>query len=168
MIYIYKNPELQEDVSSQTETQAYLANDCWTEFNETLIDKLEHGSKHKIAHIKILVIFWPRPTLWILKLLHNILIYNLHHFKVTFALAGVWRKQSWAKSRTDSPLTLAANIFQNYQFFAVLGLELRASHLLGRWSTTWAILPALKTTSFWNNQLNGYILFKLSKGRALF
>jgi hypothetical protein len=28
MIYIYKNPELQEDVSSQTETQAYLANDC--------------------------------------------------------------------------------------------------------------------------------------------
>jgi hypothetical protein len=32
--------------------------------------------------------------------------------------------------------------------FAILGFELRASYLLGRWSTTWATLPAFNSVSY--------------------
>jgi hypothetical protein len=48
-------------------------------------------------------------------------------------------------SWTHWSLRITADISINLFFFflVVLGLELRISHLLGRWSTTWATLPAL-------------------------
>jgi hypothetical protein len=48
------------------------------------------------------------------------------------------------------------SVFCSLFFFlnSVLGFELRASHLLGRWSTTWATPPALLCVGFFQDRIS--------------
>jgi hypothetical protein len=74
----------------------------------------------------------------------------VHFVLVILQMGGVswtiWLGWPWSMilliSTSQVWATSPQLIYIIFSFFAVLGLELKASHLLGRHSTTWAIRPA--------------------------